>query len=281
MIPKVIHYCWFGRNPKPRSVKKCIKSWKKRCPGYEIIEWSEDNYDVSRNLYMKQAYDAKKWGFVPDFARLDIIYRYGGIYLDTDVELLKNIDRLLDDDFFCGFELNSKGATAALGLGFGAVKEHPLVRKLMSTYDTLHFIGQDGSLNLTPSPNYTSQTLVSCGFVLEDVTQRIGRDVVYASEVLSPLFFPTGEIVMTENTLSIHHYDASWFGKKQQQHKRKRWRRLRRNRFIKKIIGENHFNAVREKYLTIRRKIKKQVKPIGKPMMDTIRTIKRRFKMKG
>ena len=258
MIPKVIHYCWFGRNPKPRSVKKCIKSWKKYCPGYEIIEWSEDNYDVSQNLYMKQAYDAKKWSFVSDFTRLDIICRYGGIYLDTDVELIKSIDGLLDDDFFCGFELNSRGAMVALGLGFGAVKEHPLVKKLLSMYDTLQFLGQDGALNLTPSPDYTSQMLTTCGFVLENVTQRVGRDVVYASDVLSPLFFPTGEITITENTLSIHHYDASWFSKEKQRDKRKRWRKLRRIRFIQKIIGEEKTNAVRKKYHRIRAKLKRR-----------------------
>ena len=205
---------------------------------------------------MKQAYDAKKRGFVPDFTRLDIIFRYGGIYLDTDVELIKSIDGLLDDDFFCGFEFNLNGTMVALGLGFGAVKEHPLVKRLLTIYDTLQFIGPDGALNLTPSPDYTSQMLTTCGFVLENVTQRIGRDVVYASDVLSPLFFPTGEITITENTLSIHHYDASWFSKEKQRKKSKRWRFFRRRRFIKKIIGEKNYNAMSDKYHQIRRKLK-------------------------
>ena len=104
MIPKKIHYCWVGGNSKPPLVKKCIQSWKKYCPDYEIIEWNESNYDISKNIYMKQAYEAKKWAFVTDYMRLDIIYEHGGIYLDTDVELIKNIDDLLSNEAFAGIE---------------------------------------------------------------------------------------------------------------------------------------------------------------------------------
>ena len=103
MIPKIIHYCWFGGAELPEKDRKCIESWKKFCPDYQIIEWNENNYDVTKNTYMYQAYQAKKWGFVPDYARLDIIYQHGGIYLDTDVELVKNLDSLLENDAFMGF----------------------------------------------------------------------------------------------------------------------------------------------------------------------------------
>ena len=121
-IPKVIHYCWFGGNPKPKLVQKCIHSWKKYCPDYEIIEWNESNFDISScPLYVRQAYDVKKWAFVSDYARLKIIHTCGGIYLDTDVELIKSLDSLLEYNAFFGFE---DGKYVATGLGFGAVSDN-------------------------------------------------------------------------------------------------------------------------------------------------------------
>ena len=119
MIPKVIHYCWFGHNPLPERYKEWIKSWKRYCPDYEIVEWNESNYDVTKHPYMRAAYDAKKWGFVSDYARLDIIYENGGIYLDTDVELVKNLDELLYQEGFAGVDSSGRLST---GLGFGARK---------------------------------------------------------------------------------------------------------------------------------------------------------------
>ena len=127
MIPKKIHYCWFGNNPLPEKDRKCIESWKKYCPNYEIIRHDENNYDISKNKYMKQAYESKKWGFVPDYARLDIIYNEGGIYLDTDVELTKNLDELLKYDAYMGFE---DDIHVSPGLGFGAIKHHEGIKKL-------------------------------------------------------------------------------------------------------------------------------------------------------
>ena len=117
MIPKKIHYCWIGGNPLPELAIKCIESWKKYCPDYEIIEWNEKNYDFRKNQFMREAYDEKKWGFVPDYARLDIIYEHGGIYLDTDVEIIKPLDSLLKEQGFAGME---QPGIVALGLGFGA-----------------------------------------------------------------------------------------------------------------------------------------------------------------
>ena len=120
-IPKIIHYCWVGGSPKPQSVLYCIESWKRNCPDYEIREWNETNYDFTKNKYMQQAYEAQKWGFVPDYARLDIIYEYGGIYLDTDVEMVRNFDELLSRSSFFGFEDTGEGSFfVACGLGFGA-----------------------------------------------------------------------------------------------------------------------------------------------------------------
>ena len=137
MIPKIIHYCWFGGESLPESAIKCINSWKKFCPDYEIIRWDESNYDVTKNVYMKEAYEAKKWGFVPDYARLDIVYNYGGIYMDTDVELLKPLDDLLGCNAYMGVE---KPGIVALGLGFGAEKGNSVIGDLLEEYNDKRFI---------------------------------------------------------------------------------------------------------------------------------------------
>lgn len=205
-IPKIIHYCWFGGNTIPVRLQKCIDSWKKFCPDYEIIRWDERNYDISKNKYMLQAYENRKWGFVPDYARLDIINQYGGIYLDTDVELIRSLDELLPYEFYCGFE---DERYIALGLGFGAVKGHPLIKKMIDTYQDLDFV-KDGVLNLTASPVYQSKVMEDQGFELNGENQE--KEGV---GVLPPdAFAPGGSLLLpdeiTEHTFSIHHYDASW-----------------------------------------------------------------------
>ena len=163
-IPKIIHYCWFGGAPIPEKDKACIESWRKFCPDYEIIEWNESNYDITKNRYMKEAYDVKKWGFVPDYARLDIIYTQGGIYLDTDVEIIRNMDPLLEDEAFMGFE---DGKFVALGLGFGAAKGNPHIKAMRDVYEGVSFIKPDGSFNTLPSPHYTTDYLLGEGLETE------------------------------------------------------------------------------------------------------------------
>ena len=148
-IPKVLHYCWFGGAPKPKNIQNCIRSWKKYCPDYEIIEWNEQNFDVSQSLYTRQAYDARRWAFVADYARLKILYEQGGIYMDTDVELLRPLDDLLAYPAFFGFQHNNEVAT---GLGFGAEARSPVVKALLDDYDGLPFLLPDGSCDLTPCP---------------------------------------------------------------------------------------------------------------------------------
>jgi mannosyltransferase OCH1-like enzyme len=206
-IPKKIHYCWFGGNPIPVHLQKFIESWSKFCPDYEIIKWEESNYDINKNRYMKQAYEAKKWGFVPDYARLDIIYNFGGIYLDTDVEIVKPLDDLLYDEMFCGFESKSH---IAFGLGFGAVMEHPILKSMMEQYDKLNFLNEDGSLNLTASPQYQSEILSQYGFKLNNEYQNINGVAVYPTEVFCPINILKCVKYFTMNTHSIHHYEASW-----------------------------------------------------------------------
>lgn len=210
-IPKIIHYCWVGGNPKPESVLYCIESWKRNCPDYEIREWNESNYDFTKNEYMRQAYEAKKWGFVPDYARLDIIYEYGGIYLDTDVEIVRNFDELLSQDSFFGFEDTGEGTFfIACGLGFGAKKHNPLIKKLRDYYDQVSFFNADGSLNLTPAPRHNSAIFKEYGVVMNNILQVINGNVFYPSEYFCPKIFKTGKTKITKKTFSIHHFSASW-----------------------------------------------------------------------
>lgn len=207
LIPKVIHYCWFGRNPLPERYKKWMESWHKFCPDYEIIEWNEDNYDISKNKYMRQAYEQKKWGFVPDVARLDIIYQYGGIYLDTDVELVQNLDDLLWQKGFAAFEGNEY---VALGLGFGAVKGLSIIKELMDYYDNINFINEDGSLNLTASPVWQTEFLRQKGLVPNGSYQIIEDMAIYPGKVLNGKDIKSRQIKLMPYTKAIHHYDGSW-----------------------------------------------------------------------
>lgn len=214
-IPKIIHYCWVGGKPKPQSVLYCIESWKRCCPDYEIREWNESNYDFTKNEYMRQAYEAKKWGFVPDYARLDIVYEYGGIYLDTDVEMLRSFDELLEQDGFMGFENTGDGEYFVnCGHGFGAVPHHEVIRSSRDLYDTISFLNEDGTPNLLASPHFTTQSLREFGLVQENRDQQLSGMTVYASDVLCPKNFRTGKIKKTLRTVSIHHFTASWVDEK-------------------------------------------------------------------
>ena len=207
IIPKKIHYCWFGGNPIPDKYKKWMESWHKYCPDYEIIEWNESNYDISKNLYMKQAYENKKWGFVPDYARLDIIYNNGGIYLDTDVEIISNLDDLLYQKGFAGFESKNH---VALGLGFGAVKHHEIIKSLMQTYEDTCFINDDNSLNLTPSPVYQTDILMRNGLIKNGEYQIIKDFTIFPEKTFAAKSVSTRQIKTTKYSKSIHHFDASW-----------------------------------------------------------------------
>ena len=213
MIPKIIHYCWFGGNPLPESAKKCIDSWKKYCPNYEIREWNETNYDLSSNHYMEEAYSRKIWGFVPDYARLDIVYQHGGIYMDVDVEVVRSMDELLNNAFYMGIEKSASGSISVNpGLGFGAEKHDPGIYKLMhEIYDNLSFINQDGTVNKTPSPIMNTEYLETLGFKREDREQTVEGIHIYQSECFCPKNFETAEIHCTDKTYSIHHFDASWY----------------------------------------------------------------------
>lgn len=207
-IPKTIHYCWFGGGEFPAEFRRNIEIWGRKCPDYEIKCWDEDNYDVSRNAYMRQAHEAGKWGFVSDYARLDIIYCYGGIYLDTDVEVCRSFNELLQFEMFCGFETMSQ---VNLGSGFGAVKGNKLLKAMLEQYGKEEFIKEDGTLNLIPCPIYQTGALSKFGLKRNGLTQKLGNAIILAPEYLSPVNeFGFGE--PTKNTYSIHHYAATWYG---------------------------------------------------------------------
>lgn len=207
LIPKKIHYCWFGGNPIPDKYREWMNSWKKYCPDYEIIEWNESNYDITKNKYIYQAYQAKKWCFVSDYARLDVVYNYGGIYFDTDVELIKNPDDMLYQSAFMGFETNQYVAT---GLGFGAEKNHPVIKIMRDYYNDMEFIDKDGNMNLTTCDIHQTNFLVEKGLKLNGDYQIIDGMTIYPRKILCGKNHYKGKIETTENTISIHHYDASW-----------------------------------------------------------------------
>lgn len=207
IIPKIIHYCWFGHNPMPDKNKIWMESWRKFCPDYKIIEWNESNYDVTKNSYMYQAYEQKKWGFVPDYARLDIIYRYGGIYLDTDVEIVASFDELLYQQGFAGFESEQM---VALGLGFGAVPGLPIIKEMLDYYEGKNFVNEDGSLNLLPSPTLQTNILLGHGLKQNGEYQIINGLTIFPEKMFCGKSMFSRIIMKSPYTRSIHHYEASW-----------------------------------------------------------------------
>ena len=222
MIPKIIHYCWFGGNKEPESVRKCIESWRKYCPDYEIIRWDESNFQIDSHPYMAEAYRLGKWPFVSDLARLIIIYNNGGVYLDTDVELIKPLNKiLLDNRFFFGIENlpdlvhDSRSIHVATGLGFGAEINNPVIFDLIKTYDNSSFVLPDGTLDLTACPLRNTRALEKYGFDGRDTIHKFMGGTIYPSEYFCPVEYGTGISHFTNNTVSIHHYAASWKSKEE------------------------------------------------------------------
>lgn len=206
-IPKVIHYCWFGGKALPKEYEAYIASWRTYCPDYEIVRWDETNYDIKKCQYMKQAYENKMWAFVSDYARLDVIYNYGGIYLDTDVELRKSLDDMLGWDMFCGYE---SCLTVAFGLGFGACKGHEIIGRMLEKYNHMSFLREDGSMDLTPCPVLQTEVMREYGFRIDGRMEIRENVAVYPQEVFAPVSYGQVTSNITEHTYSIHHYAASW-----------------------------------------------------------------------
>jgi hypothetical protein len=206
-IPKVIYYCWFGYGKLPKLAEKCINSWKKYCPDYKIVCINEDNFDVKQNRYAKEAYEAKKWAFVSDYARLKVLYENGGIYLDTDVEIIKPIDNLVNDGGYMGFDDNGIIAT---GLGFACEKNNALIGALLKDYDEIPFLLSDGSFDMTPCPDRNTATLIEMGLDIDNKDQVFMEIRMLPDDYLCPMKYYSGKKIITKNTYSIHHFCASW-----------------------------------------------------------------------
>lgn len=207
MIPKIINYCWFGGADKPKEVLKCIESWKKYCPDYEIVEWNEKNYDLKKNEYVKYTYENKKWAFLSDYARLDIIYNNGGIYLDTDVEVVKKFDDLLDCDGYIGME---QIGTVNTGQGFGAIKCHPFIKANMEYYEKCEICDKNGNFNRIICVEITTKILSENGLKKVNKKQEVYNMIIYPVEYFCPKIMGTNIVRLTDNTYSIHHFDSTW-----------------------------------------------------------------------
>ncbi|WBM70853.1 glycosyltransferase [Buttiauxella sp. WJP83] len=243
MIPKVIHYCWFGKGEKSKFIHECIKSWKKNCPEYKIIEWNEDNFDFSICQFANEAYQAKKWAFVSDFVRLYVLNKYGGVYLDTDVELLKPLTPYLSHNAFLGFEDNALISTAVIG----AERKHPLIKYALDYYDGSSFVLSSGKYNMTPNTVIISKILEN-KYELNDVrgsyNKRIHLDDgldIYPWYIFSPKNHISGKVYVDVNSVSIHHFNGSWFTFK--------------HRVLRKIILSTVFFIGKDKYESLKNKI--------------------------
>ena len=215
MIPKIIHYCWFGGTPLPNLAIKCIESWKKYCPEYEIREWNEKNFDLNYCEYVREAASVGKWAFVSDYARFQILYKYGGIYFDTDVELIRSIADILENGSFMGVEkpLNASknlNYMIAPGLGIAVEREMPIINEILHLYENEHYILKNGSINKKTVLDYVTEVFQKYGYEGNNHKQEINGITVYPDDYFCPMNYSTGLLSITENTRSIHHYGMSW-----------------------------------------------------------------------
>lgn len=236
MIPKVIHYCWFGGNPLPADVRGCIKSWEEKCPEYKIIRWDESNFDVNAHPFTKAAYQAKAWAFVSDYARIKIVNENGGFYLDTDVELLKNLDFLCECKCYLGIQQSEHLCNT--GLGFGAEKGTDILCKILKKYDDIEF-SINNRFNIA-CPYINSSVLYDLGYCYDPVNPvKIAEVLVLPPKYLDPIAPGKGMInLKCEETISIHHYSATWMGT---------GKKIRRK--IIRFIGQENINKIKKNWI--------------------------------
>lgn len=229
MIPKIIHYCWFGRGAMPQTAIDCIESWHKFMPDWKYKLWDEGNFDINCNQYVKDAYAAGKFAFVSDFVRLKVLFEEGGIYLDTDVKVMKSFDELMEVDAFCGFEGSKSKPIGTCVMASKA--EGEWICEMLAAYDGRHFFNVDGSLNLTTNTAFLSSVMENSGFVRNGLQQTYKDCTVFPTDYFSPRQ-TTGEYFLTANTFSDHLGVASWsapHGKYS---------------LLKKIIGQNNMTRL-------------------------------------
>ena len=253
MIPKLIHYCWYGRGEKPELAQKCIDSWKKYCPDYQIIEWNEDNTDIaSCPKFVREAMNKKIYAFVSDYVRYEVVYEHGGIYLDTDVELLKSLDPFLQNSAYFGF---CKKTIVSSGVGFGAEKGLSFLRELMEIYENEELV-KDGAICFETNTNREKAVFLRHGLISNGETQTLDNGVrIYAEEYFSPYDYRTNKFVKTEQTVSIHWWNTSWKKNVIEAQKKGKMRRRITSLFAvplkaaKLVLGEEKYRRMREKIL--------------------------------
>lgn len=240
MIPKIIHYCWFGHGPLPKSARKCIASWKRFFPDYIIKEWNEENFDVNIIPYTSEAYQKGKYAFVSDYARFYILYMYGGIYFDTDVEVIRPMNDIVNRGAFMGME-NIWGINS--GLGIGATDRMEIYKEILDFYSNIHFFDDEGNQIEGSVVTHVTNIFLKKGFILEDKLQYISDIWIYPNDYFNPLNDATGQLFVTDNTRSIHWYSKSWienYGPL----------RIWTTRFIHRYLGLNSISWIK-KYIHI------------------------------
>lgn len=240
-IPKTIHYCWFGKNELPEKAQQCIDSWKKNCSDYKIIEWNENNFDINSNTYVKEAYESKKYAFVTDYVRLYALYNYGGVYMDTDVEVVKSLDKFLQHKAFTGNENGEFCITGTMGSEAG----NAWIKQLLDWYNDKKFILPDGKLNTKPNTEIITEiTSEYYGWKCENKFQKLGDDInIYTHDVFCAKDWRTKKITTTENTYTIHNFAGSWISDKDK--KREKIKRTVKN-IIVAIIGERGLSRLKK-----------------------------------
>lgn len=234
MIPKKIHYCWFGKGEKPAIVNKCINSWKRYLPDYEIIEWNEENFDVNKLIYTKEAYEAKKYAFVSDVARVNALYEQGGLYFDTDVIVYKSFDPFLNHSCVLGFEEGNYVATSFMA----CEKGHKLMKEFCLLYDEISFYDEEGNIITGTNVSKLTRLMIDKGLIRNNMLQNIDGIVVFPQEFFSPYDYCNCIKQNTENTVCEHLFLVSWMSKKEKIKKM-----IKKN--ISRIFGKKGITKIR------------------------------------
>lgn len=247
MIPKIIHYCWFGPKEIPELERKCIKTWSEFLPDYEIMFWNEENFDVNSVKYVKEAYENKKYAFVSDYVRMHALYTYGGVYFDTDVEVIKDITPFLNDEAFIGFENRTMVAMGVIG----ASKGLGLIGEMLDYYNNNSFIDENGHADTTTICQIMVNILSKKGFEMKNSEQIIENTHIYERDVFYPKMMDDGSFRVTDDSVTIHHYSASWLTEREiRRGKSKIWRNffrpvLRKVRIVfQKVLGDKNTKSI-------------------------------------